>query len=237
MAASRQHIIDEIRAIAEANESKAPGMRLFSSKTGIAEHEWRGVHWARWGDALREAGFAANAWQEKLDTALLLAKLAEITRRQQRFPTGSELAILRRSDASIPSPKTIANHFPERADLLAALRQLCEGDQNYKDVIPLIPKLSSRNEEPKERLKDGWVYLIRWGKDYKIGKSDDIERRIKEVQISLPDRAELVHSIKTDDPTGIESYWHKRFANRRRNGEWFALSTADVTAFKRRKFQ
>jgi hypothetical protein len=73
-------------------------------------------------------------------------------------------------------------------------------------------------------------------KRYKIGKADLVGRRTKQVAVNLPEDLELVHAISTDDAYGIEAYWHRRFDEKRRGGEWFVLTAADVKAFKRRKF-
>ncbi len=62
-----------------------------------------------------------------------------------------------------------------------------------------------------------------------------MEQRARQVGVNLPEDLELVHAISTDDAYGIEAYWHKRFADKRRGGEWFELTGDDVRAFKRRK--
>ena len=82
----------------------------------------------------------------------------------------------------------------------------------------------------------GYVYLIKSGRYYKVGKTNAMGRREYELAIQLPEKATTVHTIKTDDPAGIEAYWHRRFDPKRKNGEWFDLDAADIAAFRRRKF-
>lgn len=111
-------------------------------------------------------------------------------------------------------------------------------NEGFIDLAEMLAQGSPTGKSNTEdQPKEGFDYLIRSGSHFKIGRSEELERRIKEIMIALPDAATHVHSIRTDDPGGIESYWHRRFADRRANGEWFKLSTSDIAAFKRRQFQ
>jgi hypothetical protein len=117
-------------------------------------------------------------------------------------------------------------------------RALKRGDAELLAMLPDVKTIQSPSVETgPSTLREGWVYLLQSGGHYKIDRSDELEKRVKQVSIALPAKVDLVHAIKTDDPPGIEGYWHRRFAEQRANGEWFKLSHADVKAFKRRKFQ
>jgi hypothetical protein len=231
----RDQILTEIRKLA-TEAGTPPGREAFERATGIRPASWLGVYWARWGDALKEAGYEPNSFQGKVEEQHLLRSFAEAVRCYGKIPTHAELRMFGKGRVDFPSHSTFTNSFQGRADLLARLTEWIEATGECSDISCLIPKLAAPAER-KLPAKEGLVYLIKSGAHYKIGRSDELERRVKEIRIALPEAASLVHSIRTDDPAGIEAYWHRRFADRRANGEWFKLSVADVVAFKRRKFQ
>lgn len=237
----RDHILAEVKRLAAQSGGKAPGRRGFENETGIPASKWHGVYWARWGDVLTEAGLAANEKQEKFDGDWLLAKLAESVRHYGRVPTSAEIRMYRRQDPTFPGHNTLSNHYPSKEQLVAALRIWLNGKDGFADVATLLPLDSSSpvqlSEETSARTKEGFVYLIKSGEFYKVGRSDDAERRFKQISTALPEKADLFHVIRTDDPAGIEAYWHRRFADRRANGEWFKLMPLDISAFRKRRFQ
>lgn len=94
-----------------------------------------------------------------------------------------------------------------------------------------------RNREPRlkpaRRTQPGYVYLIINSEGhYKIGKAKNAEDRITTLGVVLPFPVTPVHTIKTDDMTGLERELHTRFDSKRLAGEWFALTQEDVEYIK-----
>jgi Meiotically up-regulated gene 113 len=235
----RERIISEIKRVAAENSGEPPGEMPFLRETGIKRSAWLGRYWARWGDAMREAGFEPNQLQTKTTDDFMFSKLADAFRHYRKVPTSAELRMYRNLDPTFPVHSTIDKHFPTKAEMISRLRVWAVKMDAYGDITAMLPAPEAvpQCRTPRAAAQDGFVYLLRSGAHYKIGKSDQIERRIKEIRVALPEAATLEHTILTDDPSGIEAYWHKRFADYRVNGEWFKLSPSDVLAFKRRKFQ
>lgn len=233
----RDYIITEIKRLASANGGVPPGQNAFTSATGITPAKWRGVIWIRWSDALAEAGFAANEWNQRRDSREILEHVASLCRKLGRLPTRTEIKMQKRIDPEFPAHTTVSNHYRTNADLVSALRQLATTDERWADLAAFLPETSADEPSRSGDQQGGMVYLLKSGRHYKIGHSDNIERRFRQVSIALPETVTLVHAIRTDDPSGIEAYWHRRFAEKRANGEWFALTGDDVRAFRKRVFQ
>ncbi len=242
---TKSHILDEIKRTAQSNGGTPLGMARFHAETGIKPSDWMGKFWARWGDALVEAGFEPNALQGPRDEDELLEKLASLTRELGHFPVDNEIKLKARTEPGFPWHNTFGR-FGNKQSLITRLRDFC-AKPGYEDVAALCTAALLRLGKPDSAAEGqggpdpeseliGYVYLLKFGRYYKVGRSNAVGRRERELAIQLPEEAKVVHSITTDDPVGIEAYWHNRFGDRRKKGEWFELTANDVAAFKRRKF-
>ncbi len=94
----KQHIINEIRQTAEKNGGVPLGVERFLAETGIHKKDWFGKYWARWGDALVEAGYEANKFQGSYEDELVIGKLVSLIRELGRYPVSGELRLRAKQD-------------------------------------------------------------------------------------------------------------------------------------------
>lgn len=241
---SRDDIITAIQEATAHDGGKPVGRMRFETLTGITRRSWQGVYWARWSDALREAGFDPNTVTQRLDQDEMLKQAAELVRRFGRLPVEEEIRVARRSDPTLMSHSALRSIGARRdGGLVTKLRELALNDPAYADLLSFLPEpvavdgdVVAQDIPPGLVAVTGQVYLVKMGKHYKIGHSNAAGRRTYELGIKMPERLTVVHVLDSDDPEGIEAYWHKRFEKqgKRLEGEWFALTREDVAAFKRR---
>ena len=240
---NKQQILNEIKRTAAENGGVPLGRLRFFTETGIKESDWRGRYWVRWSEAVREAGFAPNKKTKAYDDAFLFGKLIGVIRELNGFPVFAELKMKKQQDKTFPEPKTFQARGTKQ-ELIAQVINYCRTQSGMDDVIQICEAAvgSGRSSIDDDKdittgiVQDGFVYLLKYGRNYKIGRSNAFGRRERELAIQLPEKANTVHVIRTDDPVGIEAYWHKRFESKHKNGEWFELDSQDVKTFRRRKF-
>lgn len=243
---SKEKILEEIKRTASGNNGNPLGIDRFREETGIRKEDWYGKYWSKWTDAQREAGFKPNQFGEpKIKNELILKKLLEYIRELGHFPTKGEFILKKQHDNEFPSIATLQKRLGKKENMVRLILEHCHTKENCSDVIDICINAQnsfSKKDKPEDsssdnELQSGQVYLLKHGNDYKIGKSTSAPERYKSIQTQMPHELEEIHVIETDDISGIENYWHKRFKEKRLRGEWFKLTAADIKAFKKRKFQ
>lgn len=83
-------------------------------------------------------------------------------------------------------------------------------------------------------MKRKFVYIIRIinTKYYKIGISNNVESRLKELNTATPFEMKIIFKKYFKDFHLIENYVQNTFINKHVRGEWFELSIYDVNSIK-----
>jgi hypothetical protein len=234
----KEEILNEIRRTASQNGGVPLGRERFEQTTGIKSADWYGKIWAKWSEAVIEAGFAPNKMQAGLGEDFLLEQYALLTRELGKIPVAPELRLKARRSPGFPAHNTFAK-LGSKKQLVEKLKSFCNANATYVDLLPLFKNVSTEKTaieaSDAKKFESGYVYLLQFGSDYKIGSSNSVERRFREIKTQMPHDGTIIHSIETGDPLGIEAYWHNFFKEKRMKGEWFKLATSDVKYFKKRK--
>lgn len=244
---TKDEILVAIKRGAVLNGGVPLGEKRFARETGISPHLWKGRYWARWSDALREAGLETRDWGPvgRLSDEALTAVLADLTRELGRFPTGPEMQLRRHSDPSLPHAGVFRDRFGGVAEQRDRVLDFALATPGYEAVVEILQPVvkaagTTVTSDGAAPVVTGYVYLFKSGDFHKVGRSNHVGRRSYEVGQHRPEGMEVVHQIETDDPEGIEAYWHRRFEPKRSphgsSREWFSLTADDVAAFKRRSY-
>ena len=249
MKMKKEFILSEIKRTAIDNGGKALGEILFYKKTGISRKNWYPDIFESWGEALIEAGFKPNQFGlPKLDDEHILKKIIDLIREKKDYPSKTKFIKKHKSDSEFPSRTTIRSHFGNKPQVIKKILDFCKTNDGYEDIIeicsPLFDSLKASVEgsgdlsEDKEKI--GVVYLLKQNtiNVYKIGSTFDKLRRFPEIKLESPYELEEIHVIPTKTPHQAETYWKKKFKDKKTKGkgEWFKLSTSDVNDFKKCKY-
>jgi len=175
----------------------------------------------------------------KYPEGVLEEKMVLLIRKLGRYPTINQMRIEQTDNPDFPYHGIKKRKLKFVRDLIC----YCEKKPGFDDILKICQaKLEKFDEKEKDDVTDnssssvGEVYLYKRCRNYKLGRSKDPVRRSKEIRLESPEGLTLIHSIKTDDPNGVEAYWHKRFENKRwKKTEFFSLNSQDTKAFKRWK--
>lgn len=97
---NKEHILKEIKRTAQANSGVPLGQQRFLRETGIKKSDWYGRIWARWGDAIREAGFSPNSLQAAYDVSVLFDNYIHLVRELGQLPTDGDMKLKTRTDST-----------------------------------------------------------------------------------------------------------------------------------------
>lgn len=114
---AKDHILNEIKRTAAANGSVPLGVARFYKETGIKDTDWAGKYWARWGDALAEAGYKPNKMTKAYDDEFMITKLIALIRELGYFPVAREMRLKTRRDRDFPDRNTF-RRLGSKAELI-----------------------------------------------------------------------------------------------------------------------
>lgn len=213
-------LLTDLKEVAKANKEKIT-LKKYNQK-GIYNSDTFIKRFGTWNKALAKAEISERISRNP-SREVLFENLKKVWDYLGRNPRGREMS----KDPSKWAQDAYIHFFGSWKNTLKKFELwILEIKDEVNSDLPVL--------SPKNTISH--VYLIKGNEFYKIGKTDDLGRRLRELQTQGEYEQTYKHIILTEDPYGIETYWHKRFKDKRRkNGgkytDWFDLNDEEVKIF------
>jgi len=147
-------------------------------------------------------------------------KVLEKLMRSSRSQIQSSLDLLKQQDL-------LALAYPSNPS------QLLAGEINIKLNLDKIHKITT-GQFPTNSTSEtkGFVYIVRSGNLVKIGRTNNLQRRLRQLSTMNSKKLQLICSIPTGDSANLEKQLHQQFKQFRQHGEWFDLPTESIEWLK-----
>lgn len=92
-------------------------------------------------------------------------------------------------------------------------------------------RISQLSETTAKNERSGYLYIVRSGlsNQYKIGRTNNFQKRLKTLQTSCAVQLTVVKTFFSLDVVSLEKTAHDKFAHFRQKGEWFELNSSQLT--------
>lgn len=104
---------------------------------------------------------------------------------------------------------------------------------NKNIIIDEVEKMKIFCDDNNVQHSIGYIYVLKVGDMYKIGKSVSPRGRIGTLKTACPFEIEVFAVYKTIDLHRTEKMLHDVFSEKRIRGEWFKLDKEDLSFFDR----
>lgn len=108
--------------------------------------------------------------------------------------------------------------------------ELCWACHNEKEAQRL-QRIRDETFSLSLRQIDGWVYLVESANLYKIGRTSHLDSRVKSLKGVTGAKVNFVLAVPYHRDFNLEKHLHVFFRDKRREGEWFALSSDDLKIY------
>ncbi|CAM5796926.1 hypothetical protein RFUL19S_04534 [Rhizobacter fulvus] len=88
--------------------------------------------------------------------------------------------------------------------------------------------------EPTDAPRGGYVYVLDSRYGQKVGHTKSMPNRMRTFGVKLPFMYTIPLCAWFDDRITAEAYYHRLFAIKRLDGEWFTLNDVDIDAVRQR---